>query len=44
MPHARRKKTVVSSKNVSALVKQAAHGETRTAIIKKKLYEKHSTI
>ena len=43
MLHARRKKTVVSSKNVSALVKQAAHGETRTAIIKKKLYEKHST-
>jgi len=36
-PPARRKKTEVSSKNGSALVKQAAYGETRTAMIKKKL-------
>jgi hypothetical protein len=39
-PPARRKKTVISSKNSSALVKQAAYGETRTAMIKKKAYEK----
>ena len=36
-PPARRKKTEVSSKSGSALVKQAAYGETRTAMIKKKL-------
>jgi hypothetical protein len=39
-PPARRKKTEFSSKNGSAGVKQAAYGETRTAMIKKKAYEK----
>ena len=37
MPHARRKATEHGSKAGSGFVKQAANGETRTAILKKKL-------
>jgi hypothetical protein len=39
MPHARRKKNRLVQKMSPRMVKQAAYGETRTAIIKKKLMQ-----
>ena len=43
-PPARREKTVISSKNSYAGVKQAAYGETRTAMIKKKLMKNNISV